>query len=330
MSRPFSRRRFITLAAALPAIGLAARSGSAQPLVWTGTAMGAEASMTILHRDGAEAHRLLAACVEEIRRLEGVFSLFRRDSALVRLNRDGKLAPAPAELLELARHARGLSALSDGMFDVTVQPLWTLYHGHFAQAQAAADGPAAALVEQARALVGWRGLTEEDGGLRFARPGMAATFNALAQGYVTDRVAALLRAEGLTDMLLDLGELRGFGAHADGSPWRIGISDPREPRRLMDSVDLRDQAAATSGGYGTVFDAAGRFHHLMNPETGRPSFSWAGVTVFAPTATIADGLSTTLAVAPPERAARLLKDGGGTAAVLIDQSGKIQRLFTAG
>ncbi len=323
-----SRRRVISVLAAVPLIGLAARLSKAapQPVRWRGTAMGADASIDLYHPDPAWAHGLIGQCVAEIRRVEGIFSLFRRDSALVRLNRDGQLSAPPDDMVALAMRAMALSRLSQGAFDVTVQPLWALYRSHFAQAQPDPAGPAADRIAAARAKVAWQDLVVEKDRLSFARPGMAATFNALAQGYVTDRVAAILMAAGITDMMLDLGELRGLGGHEDGRPWRVGIADPADPARMIDYAMLRDQAAATSGGYGTRFDGGSMAHHLFDPATGRPAQSWAGVTVFAPDALTADGLSTTLAVSSPVQAADLLRQGGGSAAILVDDAGQITRL----
>ena len=87
-----------------------------------------------------------------------------------------------------------------------------------------------------------------------------------------------------------------------------------------------DTAVATSGGYGTVFEPSGRFHHLFVPATGNCAHSWASVSVTAATATIADALSTAIAVAPRDHAGALLRAGGGIAALLIDQDGNTHRV----
>lgn len=319
------RRRFLSIVAALPGLGLAGSVPGRRPVRWQGSAMGAEASLTLYHDDPAAARALIAACTAEIVAMEGLFSLFRRDSWLVRLNRDGQLERAPVEFVGLASLARRFSAASGGAFDVTVQPLWALHAGHFAQAEPDPDGPPAAAVDQARRLVDWRDLRVEGDTVWLARPGMAATFNGIAQGFVTDRVAALLRRHGVTDVLLDLGEFRGLGGHPDGRPWRVAVADPHRLGGVLATLPLRDQAVASSGGYGTVFDAAGRFHHLFDPARGVPSQAWAGVTVIAADATTADALSTALAVAPPDRAAAILAAGGGAAALLTDADGRTVR-----
>jgi len=326
------RRRLIRIAAAAGGLALlpnAARARDAAPVAWRGTAMGAPAAITLLHPDRAAAERLLAACVAEIHRAESLFSLFRRESWLTRLNAAGRVEGAPPDFVALVRTARAVSALSDGAFDVTIQPLWALYAGHFARAGADPDGPPADRVAEAQARVGWQRLVADDDAVRFLAPGMAASFNGIAQGWVTDRVADLLRAEGLTDLLLDLGEMRGLGHAPGGRPWRAGVADPERPGGLLAALALRDRALATSGGYGTRFDPAGRFHHLFDPASGRPAGRWASVSVLAATATIADALTKPVSLAPAEAIPALLARGGADGA-LVAAAGAAPRWIAAG
>ena len=87
--------------------------------------------MQIHHPDPAAADRLIAASLAEVERLERIMSLYRPDSALSRLNRDGSLENPPFDLVRVLSESRRYSAISGGAFDVTVQPLWDLYAGTF-------------------------------------------------------------------------------------------------------------------------------------------------------------------------------------------------------
>jgi thiamine biosynthesis lipoprotein len=179
-----------------------------------------------------------------------------------------------------------------GAFDPTVQPLWTLYATHFAGSAARPQGPDGAAIDQAMALVGFRNLSLTTTRIAFERRGMGITLNGIAQGYITDRVAELLRNEGLENVLVDLGEIRGLGRHADDRPWTVGLEDPLEPGRIVDTLSLDNQALASSAGAATRFDLGGRHHHLFDPRSGSSTNRYLGVTVIAPTATTADALST--------------------------------------
>ncbi|ACJ01249.1 FAD:protein FMN transferase [Rhodospirillum centenum] len=316
-----SRRRFLGLTAAVAGLALlpsaaAARAGLLHG--WRGTALGADACLRLVHPDAAEARRLIGLCLAEVARLERVFSLHRADSALVRLNRDGRLDDAPADLVRLMAEAAAFARASGGRFDMTVQPLWALHAGHFAQAGADPAGPAPARIEAVRRLVGFQAVEIGAGRIAFARPGMQATLNGIAQGYITDRIVELLRQEGLDDVLVDMGEIRAQGRRPDGRPWQVGLDDAGANGPLA----LTGAAVATSAATGTVFDMAGRFGHLIDPATGRPGALWRTVSVGAPTATTADALSTALSGMPGEAAAALLSRYPGTTAFLTGADGR--------
>jgi len=135
---------------------------------------------------------------------------------------------------------------------------------------------------------------------------MAITLNSMAQGFITDAIADMLRNEGFERAVVDLGEYRTIGRHPDGRPWRIGIRDGRDFGSIDRVVDLEDTALAVSGGYGTTFEASGRFHHIFDPRTGASANSLVDVAVIGPRATAADGLATAICVAGEALAPALL------------------------
>lgn len=310
------RRRLITVVGV--AGGVAIAGGAAllggrrlDPVEWNGVALGAPARILLFHGDRARAETLLEATSLEIARLEGVFSLFRDDSDLSRLNRDGRIeGPAP-DLVALLRSSARFSGATGGAFDPTVQPLWDAYVEGFA----AGGPPGPEAIRRAVRLVGWRDVDVADGRVAFRRAGMALTLNGIAQGWITDRVADLLRADGLRHVLVELGETRGIGRHPEGRAWRIGVPAP-DGRGLAGEVALDDEAVATSGGYGTPFDREGRWHHIIDPATGLPAHRHRSVTVIAPTATEADALATAFAVMPEGDAAKTAAARGVRAHVI--------------
>lgn len=149
----------------------------------------------------------------EIARLEGVFSLHHRDSALARRNAVGRLEAPPFELLERLSLCSAVHTASGGAFDPTAQHLWRLH------AEIAATLP----------RIGWVGALVDAQAITFARTGMALTLNGIAQGVIADRVADLLAAEGLTDILVNTGEFRALGGHPDAPPCRYASTMPRPP-----------------------------------------------------------------------------------------------------
>ena len=298
---PPSRRRFIGITAAaagLALLPLGAGAATAPLRVWRGVALGADAMLQIQHPDVTEADRLIGLCLAEVSRLEAIFSLYRPDSAILRLNRTGWLAEPPPDLLRILGEAAAFGRLTGGAFDITVQPLWRLYAAHFSRADADPAGPAAAAIAAVLPLVGQAAIEFDPAAVRLPRPGMAITLNGIAQGYVTDRVAELLLASGIERALVDMGETRALGDRPGGGPWRIGLEDPAHPGEVAETVALRSRAIATSGGYGTPFDAHGRFNHIFDPATGGTSRRYRAISVLAASATAADALSTAFCVMP--------------------------------
>ena len=304
-----TRRRMIAVTAASAAALLPGRA-LAQPrhAVWRGVALGAETQIQLAHPDERRARDMLKTCIDEIRRLEGVFSLYQRGSALNRLNRDGILRDPPLEFVELLSAAHQISEETEGAFDVSVQPLWTVYAEHFARPGADITGPGEKRVRRALDLIDYTAIQSSAGRIALTRPGMALTLNGIAQGFITDRIAALLRRNGFHDVLVHLGETYAGGKKADGTPWRAGIAAPEASGDIASHVELSNRALATSAPTGHTFSTDGRHHHLFDPRSGVSVSRYLSVSVICPSATVADALSTAFSTMPLSDIRRLAAD----------------------
>jgi len=299
MRGKLTRRRFLTISAA--AAILPGKALATAPLArWQGSALGGPAAMVLVGLPEAASARLFTAVQSEIARLEAIFSLYRPGSALAQLNETGRLVAPPAEFLALLELSDRLYQTTGGAFAPTIQPLWLLH------AAAAAEGrhPTPAQIVETRQRSGWRHLRATSQAVSFARPGMALTFNGIAQGFIADRVAALLRAEGLRDVLIDMGEIAALGSRADGTAWRAGIALPDGP--IVREVKLSERALATSAPLGTLLDRSGQVGHILDPRNGQPGGRWRLVSVSAPSAALADGLSTAFCLLSGEAIAAAL------------------------
>jgi thiamine biosynthesis lipoprotein len=324
-ARP-TRRKVLRIVAGLAGVplmmaGVRAAAPKAQFFRWNGEVLGAVAELGLWHTDSAAAKNAILKMRLEIERLERIFSLYRSDSEIARLNVAGRLAKPSPELRKLVTESQRLADLSSGAFDITVQPLWRLYEAHFwSHTDKSADISARAH-EVASALVDYRRIDSSNASMGFTKRGMAITLNSLAQGYITDFVAGMLREDGFESAVVDMGEYRAIGHGPDGRPWRIGISKASAPMSIGRNVDLADMALAVSGGYGTTFEPSGRFHHIFDPHTGASAHRLIDVAVIGPTATAANGLSTAICVAGEARAAALLSAYPGTRAILTRLDG---------
>lgn len=312
-ARPTRRRvlRILGAAVALPAavLGLRGLVPSAPPVVWQGQALGALSGLTLWHPDPRVARRALVWVQAEIARLEDIFSLHRPGSQIARLNADGRLdRPAP-DLTRVIDIAQQMAQASGGAFDPTIQPLW------LARAQTP-DDPRA--IAAARGLVDHTALTLGRGQVRLGRPGMALTLDGIAQGWITDRIADLLRDAGFDHAMVQLGETRALGGNPDGTPFDVHLVDPMAPWRTDRVLPLADAALAVSGGYAGAT--------VIDPATGQGADALRDVAVVAPRAVWADALSTAILVAGEGAAPRLLASVPGARALVTRPDGSGARI----
>lgn len=273
--------------------------------------------MVVLAEDAEHANAALAAAFAELETIESVMSLYRPESQVCRLNREGVLDNPHPELVQVLQQSQQLAEQSGGAFDITVQPLWSVY------AAAAKEGrlPDAAELAAARALVDWRKLEIAGDRIRMA-PGMAVTLNGIAQGFAADRALAALRRYGIQHALINTGELGSLGCKDDGQPWIAGIQHPRVEDAYVSLAQLDGRCLATSGDYATTFTADREANHIVDPRTGRSPPELASVSVLAPDGLLADGLSTALFVLGVSRGQSLLASIPGTDAMFVLQDGR--------
>jgi len=258
-----NRRRFLTLTAA----ALAPLPGHAATLAtWEGSGLGTALSLHLAGAAPHQARQAFARVQAEIARIETLASLYR-DSALTRLNRDGHLAWPSPDLLDLLTLSGQVHAATEGAFDPTVQPLW----------RALAEGTETAKAQKA---IGWDRIRLSPEEIRLD-PGQSLTLNGVAQGWAADRIAALLHAQGFTDALVDMGEIAALGENG----WPAVITDPGG--KPLAETRLTNRALATSSPRGTLVNGQ---PHILGPQ-GQPPI-WQTVSVSAPSAALADALST--------------------------------------
>ncbi|MFZ5964996.1 FAD:protein FMN transferase [Thalassococcus sp. BH17M4-6] len=286
------RRRFLTIAACFGAAPALAGAGPH----WSGRAFGADVSLRI---DGADARaeRLLDEVPGLLARIERTFSLYDPASELSQLNRTGTLPRPSPWMRQVLRAADRAHHLTDGIFDPTVQPLWAALAG---------GGD----VAHAKARMGWQRVSV-DAGVTLA-PGQALTLNGIAQGFATDLVLAHLRGRGATQVLADIGETGALGG-----PFRLGLSDPEAG--LVGWRTLRDGAIATSSPGALRLGANAT--HILNPRGQAPV--WSTVSIAAPTATLADALSTAAVFMSRKELGRLKRNAGLGRIVCVSAEGDV-------
>jgi thiamine biosynthesis lipoprotein len=268
------------------------------------------------------------AAFAALRRVDASMSLYRPESALVRVNAHAAehAEPVDADLFACLERARALSALTDGAFDVTVLPLLRAWGAY----------PDLAYLPAGRIdAVGWGGLLLDAGArtVRFRRDGMAIDLGGIAKGFALDRARAALIAASVSRATLALGgQLVMLGDGGTAGP-RIAVRDPADPDATLGVLVLDPNVSvSTSANYARDFASEGwRTHsHIFDPRTGRAVRTGLAVTVWAPDATTADALSTALLVLGPERARQMLTRAPDVGALFVDDGGRARRITFAG
>lgn len=301
-----TRRRFFTLLAATATVPLVRETcawRTAQAATWTGTALGADARLVFAGTPVRAADRHVAMALGEVERLEQIFSLYRADSELSVLNRDGRLdAPSP-ELRQVLHVARRVHRLSGGLFDPCVESVWRTRQS--ACEQKSVTQPFGDVRIDSEAIV----LPE----------GSALTLNGIAQGYITDRVTDLMWRAGYRQALIDMGETRVLTEPASGGgDWRIALKGGSR------QVSLAAGAIATSSSDTLMMCREKGIAHIIDPHTGATPQFWHAMTVRHPSATWADALSTALFLAPPERITRIAASIRGAHITAFSHDGSVQ------
>jgi thiamine biosynthesis lipoprotein len=277
--------------------------------------------------DDGSARRAIRRAIDEIRRLEGLFTTWRDDSEIARLNAAAGVAPVPVspETLDVLEASLAASALSGGAFDVTVEA----FHGLWRFDEDLDPRPPAPSAIAARlALVGSRHLHVDRaaGTASLDLAGARVGLGGIGKGYAVDRAAGVLRAAKLADFVVQLGgDLYAAGEEEDGRPWSVGVRDPRGgPDDSFATLGVRDHAFSTAGDYERAFVAGSkRYHHILDPRTGEPARLCRSVTIHARTALEADALDDAVFVLGPERGLALVESIEGVGAVIVDAAGRV-------
>ncbi len=270
---------------------------------------------------GKHAEEALRAVRGEAVRLEELLSRFIPTSEISRINRSAgmKCERLSSDTYEVLSRAVEFSR-SQGLFDVTIGPLITLW----SNSKDTCKPPEDSRIRQVLPLVDYTGLLldpcNKTAGLQ--KTGQSIDLGGIGKGFAGDKILEVLKKYDISSAYTNIGgNVVALGTKPDGSPWRVGIQHPRQESSLIGLVSVVDKAVVTSGDYQRYFIGSDgkRYHHILNPSTGYPAESGLlSVTIVADSSTAADALSTLLFVAGKEKGLELLRQFSGTEAIFVD------------
>jgi FAD:protein FMN transferase len=272
--------------------------------------------------DEAAVRRAFDASVAEIRRLEALMTTWRPDSELSRVNAAAGKNPVAVseETFDVVKEAVHASEISEGTFDITFESLHGLWK--FDQ-DLDPHPPTDAQIKAKLPFVGYRHIHLDPAArtIYLDRDGTKISLGGIAKGYAVDHAAKVLRDAGLTSFYVQAGgDLYAAGKKPDGSDWSAGIRDPRGPEGAYFAViPLSEHAFSTAGDYERSYVIDGkRYHHIIDPRTGKPATASRSVTIYAPTALLADEIDDAVFILGADKGMKLVDSLDDVGAVIVD------------
>lgn len=316
-------RAVIVLALASSAI---ARAQAKHLVTRSYEAMGTEVRVSIFTDDDARAGEAAEAAYGEVKRIESLMTTWRPDSEVSRINAKAGAAPVSVsdETLEVIEASLHAARLSGGAFDITfyaMRGLWKF------DEDLEPKLPDPAELARRKRLIDYRQVIVDRAQktVFLKKKGMAINLGGIAKGYAVDRAAAVLKRLGFADAIVQAGGDLLCAGSKDGQPWNAGIRDPRGDKAdVFATLQLVDHAFSTAGDYERSFFQGGkRYHHIIDPKTGYPATRSRSVTVYAPTALLADALDDAVFILGWKKGFELIAKLNEVGAVVVDDRGAV-------
>lgn len=287
--------------------------------------MGGRFDITIVGKDSLESEQNIDAVIAEITRIENLISDWKPDSQVSQVNQNAGIKPIKVdrEVFQLTQRAIKLSEITNGGFDVSFAAMDRIWKFDGSMTEM----PSAEAIKKSVEKVGYKNiiLDSVQSTIFLKSKGMKIGFGALGEGYATDKCRDMMIAKGIKAGIINgSGDMSTWGKQPNGTPWKIGITNPFDPEKLLAVVPLEQQAVTTSGSYEkfVVFNGK-RYSHIINPATGYPATGLCSVTVFGPNAETANGLSTSLMVLGQKEGLLLLQKHPDYFCLMITDKGKV-------
>ncbi len=286
--------------------------------------MGSAFELAVVEEDPQRASKLLETGIEEIKRLERLLSEFITESYTSRINSNAGRRPivVDSEIFSFLERIKQISSISGGTFDITVGPLKKLYNFK----NTLVDLPDRKTIKQTLRKTGYHNLilSKEESSVFLTRQGMHISFAAIGKGYAADCVKKIWQEEGVRSGYINAsGDLTAFGTKADGSPWKMGITNPDNPREILFYIPITSACVATSGDYEQYFMFNGkRYSHNIHPKTGLPLQGIKSVSVISPSAELSDALATAVYVMGESRGIEFINQLPDTHCIIIGENNK--------
>jgi len=285
--------------------------------------MGTNVTITVVAPTAAQGEAAIEAGMAELKRFDAMMSLYKDSSEITAVNKAaGKRAvKVSREMIEIVTAANEVSMLSKGAFDITVGPLVVLWQMRLKEGAVPTDKE----IARVRPLVNYRNIVidRKASTLFLKKQGMIMDLGGM-KGYLADRVADLMRKRGINNALIAVaGDIWALGRREDGTPWKIGVQHPRDKDTVLAVLDLSDRYVSTSGDYERfVIRESKRYHHIIDPRTGKPSKGVISSTLIGTKGALIDPLTKVPFILGPDQGMQIVNRIGAEA-IIVDEDGRV-------
>ncbi len=289
-------------------------------------------TITVYDLDAEKAENAIDDAFLRMRQVEYAASTYDSQAEAYKLNEQGRLDNPSDDLWEIIEAAIAEYSITDGTFDITVEPLlelWRYKEGSGVQFWELDSATQQQAISETMPMIGADGIKMITVPQRsiVLKPRMKITLGGIAKGYAVDCGLGVLRQQGIQHALIDAGgDIGAFGGKPDNQKWQLALRDPNKETSCIVTFAITDGAIATSGNYERFFDSAEEVGHIMDPRTGYSSHASSSASVIAPTCAKADALATATFVLGPKSGIELVNSLEGVEALIIGYEDP-QRLF---
>lgn len=268
---------------------------------------------------------IMEHCKEMCEYYEGLFSATIDSSDVSRINQaGGKPVTVSKATAELINKGIEYGRISDGRFDITIEPASSLWNFTDNKAKQLPDPEELA---EAVKHIDYQCIQINGNTVTLTDPEAQIDLGGIAKGYIADRLKEYLISKGIKHALIDLGgNMLTLGGRYDGSAYRIGIQKPfAETGTVMAAVSVFDKSVVSSGDYERYFEKDGViYHHILDPDTGYPvQNDLDQVTIISDESVDGDALSTTCFTLGLEEGMKLIHSMDDIEAVFITKDGEM-------
>lgn len=273
---------------------------------------------------GADGEEALDEAIEEIQRLDALWSVGNTESEIAKLNQK-KTEKVSKETIQLIQCAKKVSKETEGAFDITIYPLMELWGFPSQNYQVPSEAKIKEILDSNIGMD--KVMVDEKNQEITLKDEVQIDLGGIAKGYTSEQVARILKRHDIEHGVISLGgNVQAIGKKIDGSRWKVGIQPPKDDMEMIGTYEACNEAVTTSGGYERYFEEDGKaYHHILDPDTGKPSNQdLISVTAISEDGMLADCLSTTLFVMGKEKAEEYWKNNREKfQMILVDEDEKI-------